>query len=593
MWLINTESLYLKEFSGDPTDFQFPKYAILSHTWEGQEVSFQEMQNPEAARKKNGYQKIVQCCEIAKNEGLRWAWVDTCCIDKTSSAELSEAINSMFKWYEAATICYAYMSDIPYSFQTAWTASRWFERGWTLQELVAPFEVVFYDRLWNQLGTKRRLTKMLEAVTNIPAEVLLDPSSRRKSSVAARMSWAKGRQTTRKEDRAYSLLGLFDINMPLLYGEGDKAFSRLHEGILNSIQDDSIFFGGLAFVDRELSGWPMVQAHDQVAAGFLVTPESTPTKLAAKALSSHITAGAWPYKDSRTMGNLLSMSLKIIQVRFPGHARGHVSMTLKRQIEINLDRTSQEAIQDICDLNTVQRLYGMKFDHQSLCLGTTRCGTKEDLLVARYFRCYSVSEQIWAFPTSVYRFVSSMDVSYWPDMQCHIPLHENCWRPLLSLNKMRDPWTWESAPWRVGPYGNGWVWRAVEPRGVDFEQLSNFDSLDTNGRMTVHTYRLVNEQNSNALDLTIALSINQDNLSQEFRTVVELKLTNFIPSGPDIQTVRAEHNKREGPVAELYSRLQVKRGFADLVVTIYYGVSGLLGVYTPMLRFRAFEADGT
>lgn len=112
----------------------------------------------------------------------------------------------MFKWYEAATICYAYLEDA--ASDSHWTKSRWFTRGWTLQELVAPFEVVMFDWNWSQLGTKRRLTKELEQVTRIPEDVLLNPETRRKHSVAARMSWAQGRRTTRVEDRAYSLLGL-------------------------------------------------------------------------------------------------------------------------------------------------------------------------------------------------------------------------------------------------------------------------------------------------------------------------------------------------------------------------------------------------
>ena len=171
--------------------------------------------------------------------------MDTCCIDRSSSADLSEAINSMYQWYGQAKYCIAYLADISIvkdetrvERKRFWE-SEWFKRGWTLQELLAPPEVVFYDRSWKAIGTKNRLKAYISRATHISIRHLFRPSE---ASVAAKMSWASHRQTSRPEDIAYSLLGLFDVNMPLLYGEGEyKAFQRLQYEIVRSRNDESIF----------------------------------------------------------------------------------------------------------------------------------------------------------------------------------------------------------------------------------------------------------------------------------------------------------------------------------------------------------------
>jgi hypothetical protein len=174
-----------------------------------------------------------------------------CCIDKTSSAELSEAINSMFRWYEKAETCYAYLSDVPdgaglvpAQVRARFAASRWFTRGWTLQELIAPRYVLFFSRHWKYFGTKESLCDQISAITGIDTDTLLGAGLEH-VSVARKMSWASCRNTTRIEDSAYCLLGLFDVNMPLLYGEGQKAFQRLQEEILRSSHDYSLFAWGL------------------------------------------------------------------------------------------------------------------------------------------------------------------------------------------------------------------------------------------------------------------------------------------------------------------------------------------------------------
>lgn len=248
MWLIDVETRKLEEFFGLDT----PHYAILSHTWNrGQEVSFQEMRAAAAdsplpgsrSPPKSGWRKIDMTCRQAAEEGLQYAWVDTCCIDKSSSAELSEAINSMFRWYERAAVCYVYLSDL--AFVTAAQLNtghcRWFSRSWTLQEMVAPANVKFYNRDWEFCFSKASASAVLSRITGVNIDVLEHRMDLSEISVAQKMSWAAKRQATRIEDLAYSLLGLFGINMPLLYGEEEKAFLRLQTEIVNSFPDPTIF----------------------------------------------------------------------------------------------------------------------------------------------------------------------------------------------------------------------------------------------------------------------------------------------------------------------------------------------------------------
>ncbi|EXJ58047.1 hypothetical protein A1O7_05470 [Cladophialophora yegresii CBS 114405] len=244
MRLIDVKTLQLKEFGSG----EVPRYAILSHRWDSEEVSFQDMSQPKTFGKR-GFAKIQSACWQARNKGYSYLWVDTCCIDKTSSAELTEAINSMYKWYQNADICFAYLMDIE-SRKNALKDSVWLTRGWTLQELIAPKHVSFHDRNWVFLGTKDDLAHELSMHTGIPIEVLVGHSRPSSCSVAQRMSWASRRQTTRIEDRAYSLLGIFDVSMPMLYGEGEKSFARLQQEILRLSDDQSIFAW-----DRGLEGY--------------------------------------------------------------------------------------------------------------------------------------------------------------------------------------------------------------------------------------------------------------------------------------------------------------------------------------------------
>ncbi|KAI8216172.1 Vegetative incompatibility protein HET-E-1 [Colletotrichum sp. SAR 10_86] len=227
-----------------------PPYAILSHTWEDEEVTLQDWNSP-ARDGMKGFQKILRTCQLAASDGIKYAWVDTCCIDKSNSAELSEAINSMYRWYREAKVCFAYLSDLHiYSSAPESTPGpkmisllrkcRWFARGWTLQELIAPKSVRFYQHNWGFVGKKADWCDMLSSVTGISSEAIRNfyPED---YSIAERMSWAAKRETTREEDKAYCLMGIFDINMPMLYGEGPKAFRRLQEEIIRTGYDVSIF----------------------------------------------------------------------------------------------------------------------------------------------------------------------------------------------------------------------------------------------------------------------------------------------------------------------------------------------------------------
>ena len=190
--------------------------------------------------------KIREACNVARANGYRYLWIDSCCIDKTSSSELSEAINSMYQWYARADVCYAFLADVPAEEDhrredSKFRLSRWFTRGWTLQELIAPANVLFLYDDWTFIGSKHSLSSLITEITSISYNALLRVEPLREFSVAERLSWAARRTTTRTEDRAYSLLGIFAINMPTLYGEGEGAFRRLQEEIMRRVPDQSLF----------------------------------------------------------------------------------------------------------------------------------------------------------------------------------------------------------------------------------------------------------------------------------------------------------------------------------------------------------------
>jgi tetratricopeptide (TPR) repeat protein len=240
-------SFSLTEFAED----ELPQYAVLSHTWgrDGDEVTYKDILDDTGDRtgdrtgnrtgdRKPGYDKLHFCAVQAKSDGLRYCWIDTCCIDKTNAAELTESINSMFRWYQNAVKCYVFLKDVSVLVDESdrdsqMQKSRWFTRGWTLQELIAPRCVEFFSQEQQRFGDKKSLEQQIKQITGISIYALRgEPLSR--FSVAERLSWKEGRSTKRGEDMAYSLLGIFDINMPAIYGEGERnAFRRLLKEIDN------------------------------------------------------------------------------------------------------------------------------------------------------------------------------------------------------------------------------------------------------------------------------------------------------------------------------------------------------------------------
>ncbi|KAK4893397.1 hypothetical protein LTR27_008293 [Elasticomyces elasticus] len=254
MRLINTRTLQLEDFFAQPNK---PEYVIISHRWGADEVSYKDYVKGRYEPTQAGYQKIAGCCDFARRWDWDYVWIDTCCIDKRSSAELSEAINSMYAWYRNARECFVYLTDVTLpaedtDWKTQFTKSAWFARGWTSRT------TIFCGPNWTVLGVKlvaegidakvwkhvKDMDILIEPITDatgIPFDALAQPNTLGSYSGAQRMSWAAHRNTTREEDGAYCLLGIFDINMPLLYGEGTKALRRLQLEIIRQTNDESIF----------------------------------------------------------------------------------------------------------------------------------------------------------------------------------------------------------------------------------------------------------------------------------------------------------------------------------------------------------------
>ncbi|KAF9017160.1 heterokaryon incompatibility protein-domain-containing protein [Rhodocollybia butyracea] len=257
MRLIQTTGTDPEIFFAD--EQQIPPYAIISHVWEEEEVMFQDMQDPFKRKNMKGWSKIVLACELACSEDWDYIWFDTCCIDKSSSSELSEAINSMYRYYSKAEICYAYLADmqsgLSRSSNSGLHVCKWFTRGWTLQELIAPKTVIFFAKDWEKIGTKASLQEILTEITGIPSDILLSRADLSEMSIAARMSWAAGRQMTRIEDRAYLLMGVFGVFMPMIYGKGEHAFIRLQEEILKVSDDHTIF----TWKEKETMSWRLMK----------------------------------------------------------------------------------------------------------------------------------------------------------------------------------------------------------------------------------------------------------------------------------------------------------------------------------------------
>ncbi|KAF4619074.1 hypothetical protein G7Y89_g14774 [Cudoniella acicularis] len=261
MRLLNVKTRKFEDFYSN----NIPPYAILSHRWGSKEVTFEDIKSGRLSgwRTPRSWAFKLEGCRLqAKKDNLSYIWIDTCCIDKTNSVELGEAINSMFTWYKNAARCYAYLSDVsscedPQMPGSMFRTSKWFTRGWTLQELLAPKELHFYDSKWEPIGTKHELSPIVEEVTGIHRVFLLGSRDSHEAGVAQRMSWAANRVTTRTEDVAYCLLGLFGVTMPMIYGEKEQAFIRLQLEIMKNSDDHSILAWGFTSDPDTAGGNPL------------------------------------------------------------------------------------------------------------------------------------------------------------------------------------------------------------------------------------------------------------------------------------------------------------------------------------------------
>lgn len=276
-------------------------YAMLSHVWNDVEQSYHEIARLEragaAVNDARLSSKVREFHRLAQLYRCPWIWMDAPCIDKKSSAEISESIRSMFKWYSQSSVCFAYLADVPsdsgpiHAPDSAFRRSKYFLRGWTLQELIAPRRVVFLAKDWTVLGEKHGLAGLLEEITGIDADVLTFRRSLSDISVARRLSWASRRETTRLEDRAYCLMGLFDIHMPVLYGEGHAAFCRLQETILQKIRDHTLLAWEMqdprhlspSLSPSPPSPWPFAPSPAAFAASSCLVPVDMQQFLAATA----------------------------------------------------------------------------------------------------------------------------------------------------------------------------------------------------------------------------------------------------------------------------------------------------------------------
>jgi hypothetical protein len=586
MRLINTETLEMKEFLGDPFCYDFPEYAILSHTWGSDEVSLKDMSNLDTARAKAGFSKIARCCSIAKSEGLAWAWVDTCCIDKTSSAELSEAINSMFKWYQASTVCYAYLKDVSSedhlrsrlrSDASWYSLPRWFTRGWTLQELIAPFNVVFYSDSWLKLATKESICDQIARATKIPAGILRHTIPLPSISVGSRMVWARQRETTRPEDVAYCLLGIFDLNMPLLYGEGNKAFMRLQAEILKTTGDHSIFLGG-SF--REFVNPDGLSADDMRT---LVTETRLP---AGRSLLS-------PSPGSFYKGDMMG---------WPGHnsgqwdqpqlTRGAVQLSLPlrsiRWEELLPRAGTSPAAEDDTDMKNM--LTTIKKQHDSLFVGALQFydARRERVLVFYFVPATTTREShtsvIQLQPLSLFYWADIPDVQTWTTTKCEFAVEDP--RPQMGFPL--------SASFGFDP-----ILRASVTRSCGWHLENENVANKLNYAAAHYTPHMENARRNVAFFAHgylhprlfccfLVLQSESESFAEKknrFRDLVkhyydDSESTCWIPVGD-----------RAGPVHEMSQVVPVDGGNAEMVITLFRRVSRIWAEYYPVFRFRNFT-DG-
>lgn len=227
-------------------DSQLPTYAVLSHTWSNQDILASNCRADDL-RRLEVHERTIRACQSAAHRGITHLWVDCLCIDSSSSADLDEAVNGSLRRLKKSSVCLAYLDDLPADGppldESIWRRCRYWKRAWTLQELIVPTKVEFFDKQWNYRGSKASsdLLPLLSSITGVPRSVLLDGNTLSGISLAVRISWSAGRSTRREEDAVYSLAAITGASMLVRYGEVERAFLQLQEEILNDTKDGSIF----------------------------------------------------------------------------------------------------------------------------------------------------------------------------------------------------------------------------------------------------------------------------------------------------------------------------------------------------------------
>ncbi|KAH8896349.1 hypothetical protein GQ53DRAFT_852500 [Thozetella sp. PMI_491] len=240
MKLLCTATLQLYTFRSAT---HIPPYAALSSCWKEGDVFWVDSMSDTSDPSDSDDEKVKTACSVAQGLGYSWLWAHTACVDKSSTEELSEAINSNFRWFQNCQVCIVYLDDVNYvqeDLESQLRGCGWLQRCWTLQELIAPQSVEFYDSQWTPIGNKRLLLSLLSDITKVDVAALESSECLSDFSVGRKMSWAAHRQATLPEDVAYSLLGIFGVNMSIIYGEGPIAFLRLQDEILRATDDATI-----------------------------------------------------------------------------------------------------------------------------------------------------------------------------------------------------------------------------------------------------------------------------------------------------------------------------------------------------------------
>ncbi|KIJ58275.1 hypothetical protein HYDPIDRAFT_34346 [Hydnomerulius pinastri MD-312] len=359
---------------------RYLKYAIFSHRWDIGEPLFYELSSKRHGQKPTpvglGYQKLVKFCEKAKKYGCEYVWSDTCCINKESSSELDEAIRSMYRWYQRAEVCIAYLAQS--SSLEDFGREPWFTRGWTLQELLAPKRMRFYGKDWKPLCTSddeddeedegdeespqsandKDNHSILDAIGNVTGISRGDVQDFFPSCIGVpeRMRWASKRKTTRIEDVAYSLMGIFDVSMPIAYGEGDRAFYRLLEVIAQeSGKADFFAWAG------EPSPWSLAFPSSPASYGK-IDPEVT--------FTYHAFSGDSLYAITRR-----GLEIKVLTVPMElAHHSSDRSITFSRSIASTNLRTLPNWFRDRLEPNEFDKLAIVNFQQSGTDEGRLSAG---------------------------------------------------------------------------------------------------------------------------------------------------------------------------------------------------------------------------